>query len=126
MINSDRENAKHKTNFPVLSVRFRSFLERQVDWILWLVAGLFYLPLHLGLPALWLFYRLLDGPQAVRQRLMGRFLREGVVLLALTLALAAWIWWRQWPVGWLVLELLLASLLPFWRAWRLSGGMPTA
>ncbi len=92
-----------------------------MDWMIWLVAGLFYLPLHLGLPAGWLFYRLLDQPVETRKARLRVFLREGFVLLALTVGLAAVLWQLQVGLVWLVALLVLASLLPFWRVARLSA-----
>ncbi len=91
-----------------------------MDWMIWLVAALFYVPLHLGLPAGWLFYRLLEQPAETRKAVLRRFLWEGALLLCLTMALAAGLWWSRlawyWLLGWLV----LASLLPFWWANRLA------
>ncbi len=91
-----------------------------MDWMIWLVAALFYLPLHLGLPAGWLFYRLLDRPVEARKGILCRFMLEGLVLLLLTVGLAALLWQLQAGLFWLVAMLVLASLLPFWRAVRLS------
>lgn len=87
-----------------------------MDWMIWLVAALFYIPLHLGLPAGWLFYRLLDHAAAARWPILRRFLWEGALLLLLTIAVAAGLWWLGWPAYSLLAWLVVASLLPFWRA----------
>ncbi len=92
-----------------------------MDTMVWAVAGLFYLPLHLGLPALWLFYRLLDDAAELRAARLRRFLIEGVVMLVVTVGLAAAIWQAGLGLAWLVGELLLATALPFWRARVLSS-----
>ncbi len=61
----------------------------EIDWLLWLIAFLFFLPLHFGVPVLYLFIQL--GPAEMRQCLAGLFLR-GSISAVLGFAIALWAW----------------------------------
>lgn len=59
------------------------------DWLFWGVAFLFFLPMHLGIPLLYLLLQY--GPPGVRERL-PRILLAGTLSAILAFALAIGLW----------------------------------
>ncbi len=61
----------------------------ETDWLLWAIAFLFFLPMHIGIPLLYLLLE--DGPGALRQRLPGLLVRGTLsALAAFGIALLLW------------------------------------
>lgn len=61
----------------------------QTDWLFWGIAFLFFLPMHLGTPLLYLLLQ--GGPASVRAQL-PMILFRGTLSALLAFALAMWIW----------------------------------
>lgn len=61
----------------------------ETDWLFWIVAFAFFLPMHIGMPLLYLLVE--DGPEGVRRQLPWLLLRGTVsALVAFAIALAVW------------------------------------
>ena len=61
----------------------------ETDWLFWIVAFAFFLPMHIGVPLLYLLVE--DGPEGVRQQLPWLLVRGSLsALLAFGIALFAW------------------------------------
>lgn len=61
----------------------------QMDWLFWGIGFLFFLPLHLGTPMLFLLLQ--GGPGPMREQL-PRILLRGSLSALIAFALALWIW----------------------------------
>lgn len=59
------------------------------DWLFWLIAFAFFLPMHLGAPVLYLFLQ--GDSSALKAQLPSLLLRSIVIALA-GFALAFWLW----------------------------------
>ena len=61
----------------------------ETDWLFWAIAFLFFLPMHIGTPLLYLLLE--DGPGAVRQGL-PRLLLRGILSALAAFAIALLLW----------------------------------
>jgi hypothetical protein len=77
----------------------------ETDWLFWAIAFLFFLPMHIGTPLLYLLLE--DGPGVARQRLPGLLVRGTLsALAAFGIALLLWPYSRLAATAAIVLALL--------------------
>lgn len=77
----------------------------EIDWTLWVVAFLFFLPLHFGVPLLYLLVRF--GLEEMQRQIPGLLLRGGIsAVVGFTVAFLAWPYSKAWAATVLVLALV--------------------
>lgn len=77
--------------------------------MVWLVAGLFYIPIHFGIPAMLVFYFTLDCSELRAGKLKWMIL-ESTVSLVLAFLIAIWLWEKM--LGLTIAALVLSSIIP--------------
>jgi hypothetical protein len=77
----------------------------ETDWLLWAVAFLFFLPLHFGVPLLFLLIQ--QGPDEMRKKIPSLFLWGGIsAILGFTAALLLWPHSKTWAAIAVVIALV--------------------
>jgi len=79
--------------------------------LVWVVAAIFYIPIHVGVPSLVVFL-VLDVSDDQRKMLLKRVVIESVISVLITFPLAAWLWQSYLWVS--VILLVAGMLVPFW------------
>lgn len=75
--------------------RFMTGYTMENDGLFWLIAFAFFLPMHLGAPALFLFIQgssVLQNDSTVTKVRLHRLLLRGLLVAAAGFALAFWLW----------------------------------
>lgn len=88
---------------------------QEIQWLVWIVGFVFFIPLHVGLPLLYLLVqdKLTSLPGGLRP-----YLLESSVVALLVYAIAAWVW--GYSVGVSITLLVGLMLHPWIRVWRQS------
>ena len=69
----------------------------ETDWLLWAIAFLFFLPLHFGVPLLYLLIQ--KGPDVMRKNIPGLLVWGGIsAALGFTAAVLLWPHSKTWAV----------------------------
>ena len=77
----------------------------EIDWLIWGVAFLFFLPLHFGVPLLYLLIQ--QGPEGMRKKIPGLLLWGGIgAALGFTIAILLWPHSKTWAAVAIVIALV--------------------
>tara|TARA_R110002110_G_scaffold205066_7_gene417284 strand:+ start:440841 stop:441116 length:276 start_codon:yes stop_codon:yes gene_type:complete len=89
----------------------------EVDWLFWVVAFCFFVPMHVGIPVLYVL--LASGPEAMRARLVV-LLSIGIcsAVLGFSIAMATWPHSQSVAAAVIVLTLLFPWLEIVWQRRR--------
>lgn len=92
----------------------------ETDWIFWIVAFAFFLPMHLGIPMLYLLVE--DGPEGVRLQLPWLLVR-GTLSALIAFGIALWVWpLSKMAAGGVIATAFLHPWLEMlWRRSRAKG-----
>ena len=77
----------------------------EIDWLLWAIAFLFFLPLHFGVPLLYLLIQ--KGPDEMRKNIPRLLLWGGIsAALGFTVAVSLWPHSKTWAAIAIVIALV--------------------
>ncbi len=80
----------------------------EIDWLLWFIGFLFFLPLHFGVPLLYLLIQ--KGPEDMRKKIPGLLLWGGIsAVLGFAAALLLW----PHSTTWAAIAIVIALVHPW-------------